>query len=75
MLKPSKKSGGSSLLAEGKAHGAGPSKTSPNTVGSMRNRVLVDEAPGSKSAKRTFSAPRSDAGGGDATTRGYTKVG
>lgn len=74
MLKPSKKAGGSPLIAEGKPQHAKAPVTRPNSPLSTRNRVIVTEASGA-SHKPTFKAPRSDAGGGDATTRGYTKVG
>ena len=57
MLKPSKKAGGSPLVAEGKSHGAGAPKTHPNSPLSTKNRVIVTGAKGARH-KTTFGAPR-----------------
>lgn len=74
MLKPSKKAGGSPLIAEAKGHGGGAPKTVPNRPGSEKNRVLISGPAGKRSNSGTFKAPRKEMSG-DATCCGYTKVG
>ena len=73
MLKASKKAGGSPLLNGGKAGGGSARPAKPNSPDSMKNRVLVSEAPGGPSRKGTFSASRK---GDDHNPMacGYTKL-
>ncbi len=73
MLKKFDPSGPAPLINEGKSQGASAPKTVPNRVGSMKNRVLMDEASKSASKKSVFSAPRK---GDDYNPMacGYTKV-
>ena len=72
MLKPSKKAGGSPLVAEAKGGGGKPPKTHPNSPLSTKNRVIVTEASGN-GRKGTFRAPRKGDDMNPASC-GYTKV-
>lgn len=61
------------LVGEGKPHGKGAPRTKPNSATSAKGHLLQNDAPSHKSAKGSFTAPRSD-GGHKPFECGYTKL-